>query len=47
MEEFRGLVVKSTGSWYDLEKENGERINARLKGKFRLKGFKSTNPEQN
>jgi ribosome biogenesis GTPase len=44
MEEFRGLVVKSTGSWYDLEKENGERINARLKGKFRLKGFKSTNP---
>lgn len=44
MEEFRGLVVKSTGSWYDLEKENGERLNARLKGKFRLKGLKSTNP---
>lgn len=44
MEEIRGLVVKSTGSWYDIEKEDGQRISARLKGKFRLKGLKSTNP---
>tara|TARA_B110000046_G_scaffold15690_1_gene15052 strand:+ start:68010 stop:68960 length:951 start_codon:yes stop_codon:yes gene_type:complete len=44
MEEMRGLVVKSTGSWYDIEKEDGKRISARLKGKFRLKGLKSTNP---
>ena len=44
MEEFRGLVVKSTGSWYEIEKEDGQRISARLKGKFRLKGLKSTNP---
>ena len=44
MEEIRGLVVKSTGSWYDIEKEDGQRSSARLKGKFRLKGLKSTNP---
>ena len=44
MEEFRGLVVKSTGSWYEVEKDDRQRINARLKGKFRLKGLKSTNP---
>lgn len=39
-----GLVVKSTGSWYEVETENKERIQARLKGKFRIKGLKSTNP---
>ena len=44
MEELKGLVVKSTGSWYEIEKDNGERISARLKGKFRLQGIKSTNP---
>lgn len=44
MEEFEGLVVKSTGSWYEVEKSNKERISARLKGKFRIKGLKSTNP---
>jgi len=44
MEELRGLVVKSTGSWYEVEKDDGQRISARLKGKFRLKGLKSTNP---
>lgn len=44
MEEHKGLVVKSTGSWYEIEKPNGRRINARLKGKFRLQGIKSTNP---
>ncbi|MBL4709213.1 MAG: ribosome small subunit-dependent GTPase A [Flavobacteriales bacterium] len=40
----KGLIVKSTGSWYEVETEEKERINARLKGKFRLKGLKSTNP---
>ena len=39
-----GLVVKSTGSWYEVETSQKERINARLKGKFRIKGLKSTNP---
>lgn len=39
-----GLVVKSTGSWYELETSEGKRIQARLKGKFRKAGIKSTNP---
>lgn len=39
-----GIVVKSTGSWYELETADKERLMARLKGKFRLKGLKSTNP---
>lgn len=39
-----GLVVKSTGSWYEIKTEEGKRIQARLKGKLRLKGLKSTNP---
>ena len=39
-----GLVVKSTGSWYEVETSQNERIQARLKGKFRIKGLKSTNP---
>ena len=39
-----GIVVKSTGSWYEIETPEKERIQARLKGKFRIKGIKSTNP---
>lgn len=39
-----GIVVKSTGSWYEVETPEKERIQARLKGKFRIKGIKSTNP---
>jgi ribosome biogenesis GTPase len=38
------LVVKSTGSWYDLVLENGERVKARMVGKFRLGAYKLTNP---
>ena len=44
MEELKALVVKSTGSWYEIETPDGERIQSRLKGKFRIKGLKSTNP---
>ena len=44
MEQFKGLIVKSTGSWYEIETEDKKRIQARLKGKLRLKGLKSTNP---
>jgi len=44
MENLQGLVVKSTGSWYEIETAKGKRIQARLKGKFRLAGIKSTNP---
>jgi len=39
-----GIVVKSTGSWYEVMKSSGEIINCRLKGKFRLQGLKHTNP---
>ena len=39
-----GLVYKSTGSWYTVKSENGDFIECRIKGKFRMKGIKSTNP---
>jgi ribosome biogenesis GTPase / thiamine phosphate phosphatase len=39
-----GIVVKSTGSWYEVMKPDKEIINCRLKGKFRLEGLKHTNP---
>ena len=40
----KGIVIKSTGSWYSVRLSNGDLINARIKGKFRLKGIKTTNP---
>ena len=40
----RGLVTKSTGSWYLVESESGVSIPCRIKGKFRTKGIKTTNP---
>ena len=40
----KGIVTKSTGSWYTVYYENGERVDCRLKGKFRMKGITSTNP---
>jgi ribosome biogenesis GTPase len=40
----RGIVTKSTGSWYTVYYDNGSRLDCRLKGKFRIKGIKSTNP---
>ncbi len=39
-----GLVIKSTGSWYTVETENGETFECKIKGKFRIKGIKNTNP---
>lgn len=39
-----GLVVKNTGSWYLVQTEGGERIECKVKGNFRLKDIKSTNP---
>ena len=38
-----GLVLKSTGSWYEVLAE-GERLQCRIRGKLRLKGVRSTNP---
>lgn len=39
-----GIIYKSTGSWYTVKTEAGEVYDCRIKGKFRLKGIKSTNP---
>ncbi|MDT0689113.1 ribosome small subunit-dependent GTPase A [Salegentibacter sp. F188] len=40
----KGTVYKSTGSWYQVKTKSGEFYNCRIKGKFRIKGIKSTNP---
>ncbi len=40
----KGIVTKSTGSWYTVCSDEGTRVDCRLKGKFRIKGIKSTNP---
>lgn len=39
-----GLVYKSTGSWYTVLADDGIFYECRIKGKFRIKGIKSTNP---
>jgi ribosome biogenesis GTPase len=39
-----GFVYKSTGSWYSVKAEDGSFYDCRIKGKFRIKGIKSTNP---
>ncbi|MBU3821349.1 ribosome small subunit-dependent GTPase A [Flavobacteriaceae bacterium XHP0103] len=39
-----GLVYKSTGSWYSVKTDLGDTYECRIKGKFRIKGIKSTNP---
>jgi ribosome biogenesis GTPase len=39
-----GLVIKSTGSWYTVETEDGDLIDCRVRGKLRLKGVRTTNP---
>lgn len=40
----QGLVIKNTGSWYTVKTSNGNFINCKIKGNFRLKGIRSTNP---
>lgn len=40
----RGIVYKSTGSWYSVKDESGAFRNARMKGVFKLDGITSTNP---
>ena len=40
----QGIVYKSTGSWYSVKAEDGTFYDCRIKGKFRIKGIKSTNP---
>ena len=40
----RGLVIKSTGSWYQVHATDGQDYDCRIKGKFRIKGIQTTNP---
>lgn len=40
----KGIVTRSTGSWYEVRNENGETVACRIRGKFKLQGFKLTNP---
>ena len=40
----KGLVIRSTGSWYLVKTEEGKEIECKIKGNFRLKGIRSTNP---
>lgn len=39
-----GIVYKSTGSWYTVKAQDNQFFECRIKGKFRIKGIKSTNP---
>lgn len=40
----QGLIIKSTGSWYQVQTKDGQRIDCRIKGIFRTKGITTTNP---
>lgn len=40
----QGLVIKNTGSWYTVRTDDGESVECKIKGNFRLKGIRSTNP---
>lgn len=39
-----GLVIRNTGSSYYVETENGQTVECKIKGNFRLKGIRTTNP---
>lgn len=39
-----GLVIKNTGSWYQVKTDEGQLIECKIKGNFRLKDIRSTNP---
>lgn len=39
-----GIVIRSTGSWYTVRTDEGKEIDCKVKGNFRLKGIRSTNP---
>lgn len=39
-----GLVIKNTGSWYQVKTDEGKLVDCKIKGNFRLKGIRSTNP---
>ena len=39
-----GLVIRNTGSWYTVKTDSGQLVDCKIKGNFRLKGIRSTNP---
>lgn len=41
--EFKGVVIRATGSWYDVLADGGT-VRCRIRGRLRLKGVRSTNP---
>ena len=40
----RGLIIRNTGSWYTVRTDDGGQFDCKVKGTFRLKGIRSTNP---
>lgn len=40
----QGVIFKSTGSWFSVLAEDGNKYECKLKGRFRIKGIKTTNP---
>jgi len=39
-----GIVIRSTGSWYIVRTEDGTTVDCRLRGQYRIKGIRNTNP---
>ena len=40
----QGLIIRNTGSWYTVKTDDGQLFDCKVKGTFRLKGIRSTNP---
>ncbi len=40
----RGLVIRNTGSWYEVRTDDGSVLQCKIKGNFRLRGIRSTSP---
>ena len=40
----KGTIIKATGSWYTVKTDDGQLFECKVKGTFRLKGIRSTNP---
>ncbi|MDD2436513.1 MAG: ribosome small subunit-dependent GTPase A [Massilibacteroides sp.] len=40
----KGLVIKNTGSWYTVRTNEGRDIESKIRGNFRLKNIRTTNP---
>jgi len=40
----KGLVIKNTGSWYTVRTDDDRLLDCKVKGNFRIKGIRSTNP---